>query len=205
MYFLPGIRPGRKWLKFYSLHKQRTLRDLFDSLKCPPENSGGRFLWILAADDGQHFAVGLHSLGQVLHHLHIVVPPKGKCDGLFSYRVPMQAAISPMFCIALIMFFFINNTSKIECELFFSVAGSGASLNQAWRYYSIRKAIPKGAILTSDRKILTYMKVFFPEFVQNTDILWTFHVRIFCPLYWTSAPISLRKESKEDAIWFWNG
>ena len=31
----------------------------------------------------------------------------------------MQAAISPMFCIALIMFFFINNTSKIECELFF--------------------------------------------------------------------------------------
>ena len=29
----------------------------------------------LAADGVQHFAVGLHSLGQVLHDLHIQIPP----------------------------------------------------------------------------------------------------------------------------------
>lgn len=29
----------------------------------------------LAANDSQHFAVGLHGLGQVLHNLHIQIPP----------------------------------------------------------------------------------------------------------------------------------
>ena len=29
----------------------------------------------LAANDSQHFAVGLHGLDQVLHNLHIQIPP----------------------------------------------------------------------------------------------------------------------------------
>ena len=29
----------------------------------------------LAANDSQHFAVGLHGLGQILHDLHIQIPP----------------------------------------------------------------------------------------------------------------------------------
>jgi hypothetical protein len=34
------------------------------------------FIIPLVADDSQHFAVGLHGLGQVLHNLHIALPPE---------------------------------------------------------------------------------------------------------------------------------
>jgi hypothetical protein len=74
---------------------------------------------LLTADNSQHFADILHGLGQVLHHLHIPYPPEIKV-WFVSYRVPMQAFISPIDCMALIIFFFIviNNTSQNECELF---------------------------------------------------------------------------------------
>jgi hypothetical protein len=60
----------------------------------------------LAANDSQHFAVGLHGLGQILQDLHIQIPPDMSV-WCVNYRVPMQAAISPMFCMVFIMFFFI--------------------------------------------------------------------------------------------------
>ena len=59
-----------------------------------------------AADGVQHFAVGLHGLGQILHDLHIQIPPDMSV-WCVNYRVPMQAAISPMDCMVFRMFFFI--------------------------------------------------------------------------------------------------
>jgi hypothetical protein len=69
----------------------------------------------LAANDSQHFAVGLHGLGQILHDLHIQIPPDMSV-WCVNYRVPMQAAISPMDCMVFMMFFFIVIlvTSKVE-------------------------------------------------------------------------------------------
>jgi hypothetical protein len=69
----------------------------------------------LAANDSQHFAVGLHGLGQILQDLHIQIPPDMSV-WCVNYRVPMQAAISPIFCMVFMMFFFIVIlvTSKVE-------------------------------------------------------------------------------------------
>jgi hypothetical protein len=60
-----------------------------------------------AADDVQHFADGLHGLDQVLHDLHIQIPPDVGVLFIVNYRLPMQAAISPMDCMVFMMFFFI--------------------------------------------------------------------------------------------------
>ena len=72
-----------------------------------------------AADGAQHFADGLHGLGQILHDLHIQIPPDVGVLFIENYRLPMQAASSPMDCMVFMIFFFIVIlvTSKVEREL----------------------------------------------------------------------------------------
>ena len=61
----------------------------------------------LAADVLEHFTVGLHGLNQILYDLHNIVTSKLGSLFFINYRVPMQAAISPMDCMVFRMFFFI--------------------------------------------------------------------------------------------------
>ena len=61
----------------------------------------------LGTNDVQHFADGLHGLGQILHDLHIQIPPDVGVLFIENYRLPMQAASSPMDCMVFMIFFFI--------------------------------------------------------------------------------------------------
>ena len=83
-----------------------------------------------AADVGVHFTDGLHGLGQILHDLHIQIPPDMSV-WCVNYRVPMQAAISPIFCMVFRMFFFIviMVTSKVWVRnVFWLAADTGQHL-----------------------------------------------------------------------------
>ena len=83
----------------------------------PPALTDGRFVFPmqLAADVLEHFTVGLHGLNQILHDLHNIVTSKLGSLFFINYRLPMQAAISPIDCMVFIMLFLmvIFYTSKV--------------------------------------------------------------------------------------------
>ena len=85
--------------------------------KPPAGHSGGRFCnsSVLAADNVQHLADILHGLGQVLHDLHSIITSKVRVCCFYDYRLPMQADISPMFCMVLMMFFIVILISSKSC------------------------------------------------------------------------------------------
>ena len=121
-----------------------------------------------AADDIQHFADRLHGLGQILHHLHIQIPPNVGVDFLQVADAGGQLADILHSLHKVLLHSHIRYLQKLSVKCYI-LTGSVASLNQAWRYYSIGTGTVKGMKLTSDRKILACMTCILQNFGQNMN------------------------------------